>query len=280
MRTRVFRVTLICLAALVMLHVGASAASAQDVVVTTNGDKLVGEIKNVGKDVLTLAPPYSDVDFKIKWEDVVSIQSQRQFIVETFDGRRLSGSLVPGTNRTCRSARRLWRWRTCRRSSRSTYSSGRSQNRPDFGYSIRARTRRRGCRSAPTSRPGRAPQRHAFANIFHSSQDNAPATQRWDLANDFRRLLGGKWYVNTTQDFLNSEEQGLDLRTTIGGGAGLYVMRSSSQHLAAGAGIAWTNENHTDDTPTKNSAETYFGTEFMTEKLKVTDFITRFTTPS
>ena len=29
--------------------------------------------------------------------------------------------------------------------------------------------------------------------------------------------------------------------------------------------------------PTKNSAEAYFGTEFMTEKLKVTDFITRFT---
>ena len=65
-------------------------------------------------------------------------------------------------------------------------------------------------------------------------------------ANDFRRFLGSRWYVNTTQDFLNSEEQGLDLRTTIGGGGGRYLLRSASQHLALGGGLAWTNENYTD----------------------------------
>ncbi len=105
-----------------------------------------------------------------------------------------------------------------------------------------------------------------------------PRPQRWDLGNDFRRLLGTRWYVNTTQDFLNSEEQGLDLRTTIGGGGGRYLLRSSSQYLALGGGLAWTNENYTDPAlPTKDSAEAYFGTEFMTEKLKITDLITRFT---
>jgi len=36
------------------------------------------------------------------------------------------------------------------------------------------------------------------------SQENAPETQRWDLSNDFRRFLGTRWYVNTTQDFLNN----------------------------------------------------------------------------
>ena len=76
---------------------------------------------------------------------------------------------------------------------------------------------------------------------------------------------------------LNSEEQGLDLRTTIGGGGGRYLLRSASQHLAAGGGLAWTNENYTDATPRKNSAEAYLGTEFMTEKMKITDFIARFT---
>ena len=49
----------------------------QDVVITTNGDKLVGEIKRVEKDVLTIETPYSDADFKIEWEDVVSIASDR-----------------------------------------------------------------------------------------------------------------------------------------------------------------------------------------------------------
>src|SRR5204863_3633007 len=79
-------------------------------------------------------------------------------------------------------------------------------------------------------------------------------------------------------DFLNSEEQGIDLRTTIGGGGGRYLTRTSAQYLAVGGGLAWTNEKYTDQALTgKDSAEAYIGTEFMTEKLQITDLITRFT---
>src|SRR6478736_4572028 len=76
---------------------GAAGASyaANDVVITTTGDRLVGEIKKVEKDVLTLSTDYSDSDFKIKWEKIASIESERQFIVETFDGKRILGSLKP-----------------------------------------------------------------------------------------------------------------------------------------------------------------------------------------
>jgi hypothetical protein len=220
----------------------AGVASAQDVVVTTNGDRLVGEIKNVGKDVLTLSPPYSDVDFKIKWEDVVSIQSQRQFIIETFDGKRLSGSLTPSPDKKVQIGAT-----TVALSEVSTVQPfemkfwSRFESGLDFGYSMtRANSATQLSLGANLSYRDEHHGDTLFANVFRSSQDNAPTTQRWDLSNDFRRLLGAKWYVNTTQDFLNSEEQGLDLRTTIGGGAGLYLMRTSSQHLATGAGIAWT----------------------------------------
>ena len=75
-----------------------------------------------------------------------------------------------------------------------------------------------------------------FANVFNSSQDNAPDTKRWDLGNDFRRLLGSRGAANTTQDFLNSEEQGLDLLIMIGGGGGRYLLRSSSQYCQRGPG--------------------------------------------
>jgi len=74
----------------------------------------------------------------------------------------------------------------------------------------------------------------ALGNAFKSAQSNASDTQRWDFGNDFRYLLGDRWYVNTTQDFMNSDEQQLDLRTTIGGGGGRYLFRSGSQHLALG----------------------------------------------
>ena len=202
--------------------------------------------------------------------------------METFDGRRLSGSLsldpdkkpvvqIAGTSVPLTEVavvqpfeRAFWsRWDTAL----------------DFGYSM-TRTNSAKQLSLGTNTSYRD-ERYVdviFANVFNSSQDNAPDTKRWDLGNDFRRLLGSRWYANTTQDFLNSEEQGLDLRTTIGGGGGRYLLRSSSQYLSAGAGLAWTNEHYTDPLlPSKDSGEAYFGSEFMTEKLKITDLITRLT---
>jgi putative salt-induced outer membrane protein YdiY len=256
--------------------------AAQDVVITTTGDRLVGEIKSVGKDLLTLSTDYSDSDFKIKWDKIASIESDRQFIVETFEGRRLLGSLRPDPEKKpvvqiAETSVQLPEVSAVQPIERTLWS--RFDTSLDLGYSM-TRTNSAKQLSLGTNLSYRDEHRAdvLFASIFRNSQENAPETQRWELGNDFRRFVGSRWYVNTTQDFLNTEEQGLDLRTTIGGGGGRYLLRSSSQYLALGGGLAWTNENYTDPTlPTKDSAEAYLGTEFMTEKLKITDLITRFT---
>jgi putative salt-induced outer membrane protein YdiY len=256
------------------------AAQDADVVITITGDKLVGEIIRVEKDVLTFSTGYSDADFKIEWDKVASLASTRQFLVETFDGKRLTGSLIadPNTKAAVQVAgtsvplAEVAAVQPVERNFWSRFDVG-----LDFGYSM-TRTNAAKQLSLGSNLSYRSEDYYdaLFANVFSSTQDNAPDTQRWEVGNDFRRFLGTRWYVNTTQDFLNSEEQGLDLRTSIGGGAGRYLMRSGSQHLAVGGGLAWTNENYTDETPTKDSADAYFTTEFMTEKLKITDFITRF----
>ena len=86
---------------IVLLLATASAAFAQtDTVTTVTGETIIGEIISIEKDVLTISTPYSDADFKIKWDQVVAIDSPRQFLIETFDGRRLSGSLTDGRGRT------------------------------------------------------------------------------------------------------------------------------------------------------------------------------------
>ena len=264
-----------------MGHTSVAYAQTPDVVITTTGDKLVGEIIRVEKDVLTFSTGYSDVDFKIEWDKVASIESSRQFVVETFDGKRLSGSLVTDANTkaavqiagTSVPLAQVSALQPVERNFWSRFDAG-----LDFGYSM-TKTNSATQLSLGSNLSYRDVNYHdaLFANVFSSTQDNAPDTQRWEVGNDFRRFLGSRWYANTTQNFLNSEEQGLDLRTTIGGGGGRYLLRSASQHLAVGGGLAWTNENYTDETPTKDSAEAYFSTEFMTEKMKITDFITRFT---
>ena len=57
----------------VMGHAGLAYAQ-QDVVITITGDRLVGEIIRVEKDVLTFSTGYSDVDFKIEWDKVASME--------------------------------------------------------------------------------------------------------------------------------------------------------------------------------------------------------------
>ena len=257
------------------------AHAANDVVVTTSGDRLVGEIKRVEKDILTLSTDYSDSDFKIKWEKIASIESDRQFLLETFDGKRVSGTLQADAQKKAAvvvgdADVRLPDVSMVQPFERSFWS--RFDSALDFGYSLtKTNSAKQLSLGGNLSYRDERNLDSLFVNVFRSSQANATDTQRWDLGNDFRHLLGTRWYVNTAQDLLNTEEQGLDLRTTIGAGGGRYLLRSASQYLALGGGLAWTNENYTDAAlPSENSAEAYLGTEFMTEKLKFADVLTRF----
>jgi putative salt-induced outer membrane protein YdiY len=265
---------------ILLLLATASVALAQnDTVTTATGETMTGEIMSVQKDVLTMSTPYSDADFKIKWDQVVSIDSARQFLIETFDGRRLSGSLTTAAGsrvvQVGADTIGLADVSVLQPFERSFWS--RFSTTLDFGYSMTQANE-----AKQLTIGGNLLYRDAhvidtvLGNVFRSSQSNAPETQRWNLGNDFRYLLGDRWYANTTQDFLNSDEQSLDLRTTIGVGGGRYLLRSASQYLAVGAGLAWTREDYTDaGIETKNSTEAYLGSEFMTEKLKVADLVTR-----
>jgi len=280
MLTRPGRITVFSM--LLFLGTAAIAAAQADIVTTTTGERLVGEIIRVEKDVLTLSTGYSDSDFKLEWDKVTSLVSERQFLVETFAGMRLIGPLtvVPVTAAAVKVGdvtvplAEVSILQPLERSFWARFDTG-----LDFGYSMTQANS-----ATQLTLGGNLLYRDqqvidtVLVNVFKSTQSNAPDTQRWDLGNDFRYLLGDRWYANTTQDFLNSDEQGLDLRTTIGGGGGRYLLRSSSQHLALGGGLAWTNEDYTDPlVPTKDSGEAYIGAEFMTEKLKITDLVTRFT---
>jgi putative salt-induced outer membrane protein YdiY len=257
-------------------------AAAQDVLTSTTGDRLVGEIQSLERDVLTFSTPYSDSDFKIEWSDVASLESARQFLVETFSGQRLSGTLKAdlaqkATVLVGSTSVPLAEISIIQPFERSLWS--RFDTSLDFGYSMVQANLAKQLNLGSTL--GYRDEKNVdslFATVFFSSQDNAPDTQRWELGNDYRYLLGQRWYVNTTQDFVSSDEQGLTLRTTIGGGGGRYLLRSSSQYLALGGGLAWTKEDYQDPAvETQDSAEAYIGTEFMTEKMKFADLLTRLT---
>lgn len=211
----------------VLMSSAGIAYAAKDVVITTSGDRLVGEIKNVGKDLLTLSTDYSDSDFKIKWEKVASIESDRQFVVETFDGKRILGSLKPEPEKkavtevagTSVPLPEVAGVQPIERSLWSRFDLG-----FNLGYSMtRANSAKQFSLGGNLSYRDERNLDSAFFNAFKNTQSNAPQTSQWQFGNDLRHFLGKQWYVNTIQDFLNSQEQGLSLRTTLGGGGGRYL---------------------------------------------------------
>ena len=162
----------------------AIAYAQQDVVITTTGERLVGEIIRVEKDVLTFSTGYSDADFKITWDKIASIESTRQFLVETFDGKRVSGPLKPDPEKkpvvqiadTRVQLPDVSAMEPFERAFWSRFDAG-----LDLGYSM-TRTNSAKQLSLGTNLSYRDEHHFdvLFANIFRSSQENAPETERWD----------------------------------------------------------------------------------------------------
>src|SRR6185503_10950246 len=157
------------------------AHAANDVVVTTSGDRLVGEIKSVEKDILTLSTDYSDSDFKIKWEKIASIESDRQFLLETFDGKRISGSLKADAQKKAAvvvadADVRLPDVSMVQPFERSFWS--RFDSALDFGYSLtKTNSAKQLSLGGNLSYRDERNLDSLFVNVFKSSQANAPETQ-------------------------------------------------------------------------------------------------------
>lgn len=254
--------------------------AASDVVVTTSGDRLVGEIKRLEKKVLVLSTDYSDSDFLIKWEKVAHIESSRTYVMETFQSVRSTGTLAPtpaGAGSATIDGERvslpdLASIQPVERSFWSRFDAGFS-----LGFSgTRANSAKQFTAGGNFSYQDDLRLITAAANLFSSRQANAPRTQRWDVHAEHRRFLGKRLYATGSGSFLGSLEQGLDLRSTLGGGVGAYLRRSTSEYFALGGGVAWTNERYGNPAlPIGNSAEAFAGFDFRTERLRAFDLFTQ-----
>lgn len=253
---------------------------AADVIVLSNGDQMRGEIKELTKKVVVISTDYSDEDFRIKWEKVARIESDRTFLVEKFSGDRLAGSIKPDAapNAAVVGGEKvaLSDFAYVRPFEQTFWS--RMDAGFDFGYSM---TKANGVKqltgAANIAYTGERSLVTLSSNIFFNEQTNAPRTRRWELIPNYRHLLGRSWYADVRADFYSSQEQQLSLRYTQAAGIGRYLLRSPDQHLAVGAGLAFTSESYLDpNVPRQNSGEIYSGVDYLTEKLRFADLVTSF----
>ncbi len=117
----------------------------------------------------------------------------------------------------------------------------------------------------------------SLSSYFNSQQDT-DATTRNVVGLSFIRFLPRRWSVIGLADFLQSDELGVDLRTTAGGAMGREVVHSNRNVLSPIVGFVYSNTRFTGSTPTRNEILAIAGLRYslFTFGGHKTSFSTRF----
>jgi len=232
-----------------------ASASHADTVVTSNGDALHGQIKQMKDGELEIGTPYADV--KLPWEQVRSASTDGSMVVTLTDGSKLIGtlsttpsgklSIQPQTAEApvafpISAVTKLWPGDTpepmlkvngyVNIGVKATEGNTNTKSYHGDGEFV-ARTPK---------------NRYTIGAELNYAEDNGQTT-----ANDKRAyarydyFLTQKWYVNTNMSFLKDEFQNLNLRSTLGAGMGYQFIETDDTKLGAELGGSYIREDYSDD---------------------------------
>ncbi len=251
---------------LILLSLQALAQT--DTLVMKNGDMLVGEIKELQTGVLKLETDYSDKDFTIEWNKVREIYTTGTFVISLSDGDRINGSIKSDPTDSSRVL--IFERGGMKSASRmdivflkvvENSFMGRFDASFDLGIILaKANDLRQLISKGNFGYMGPFWGSEASYDIVRSVQDSV-RTRRTEANFNGRLLLENSWFLILSAKFLQDDEQKLKLRSTTNAGAGYFVVNTNKIYFGTSAGIAWTNEQFTDDTPIRNSLEGAFGIE-------------------
>jgi len=243
----------------------------KDSIVLQNKDILIGEIKDLDKSVLTFKTSYSDSDFKIKWSNIKEIYSKRSFIVALSNGDRFTASIETDTNNKHIILLNAGGYILESELENIIFLDALGESflsrltaQFDLGVTLtKANNSKQFTANALLGYAASKWKLDASFNTVLSSQDNTESIKRIEGDGHFQWFLPKDWFLSTSANFLSNNEQKLQLRSTGKLGGGYYFIHNNSMSFGAGIGLAYNNESYTDATiPSKNSMESYFGTQF------------------
>jgi len=270
-RLSLFKLTLnvvICFLGVIPLI--SSSLLAQDVVIMKNGDRITGEIKKLSNGDLHIDPSYGENIFIIDWAEVERVESKERFIVQTSRGAYLTGSVNTNPQVPAQILVEAQGQTTPFEQDEVVYLKpvdegfwGRFSASADFGLSLTKANDTKQMNTRLTA--GYLAEKWSSSFMFdalRNYRDAVDPTRRTEVGGDYRYFFSGSWFGLGTASFLQSNELQLDLRSTLGGGAGHYFVRNNRWRFSALGGAGWTNENLEDPTEeTKNSGEVFAGVE-------------------
>lgn len=269
---------------LFLLLITASNIIAQtDSIVFTNGNYMVGEIKNMSMGIMQIETDYSDSDFKIDWELINYIKSDQIYLIQTSEGERYNGPFMttPGDGTKLNIEDKddgnvtvnlidIVNLKTVDQSFFSRldlslslgYSLTKANNNQQFSGNINL-----GYMSNTVAVSLYGSMVNSFAEEkVNDSLTKKIETFRWDAGAGINFFIIRDWFALLKNDLLHSSEQQLNLRSVTKGGFGNYIVNNQRMYFLVVAGGAWNYEDYMnpDSTQTnpRNSGEAFLGAEY------------------
>ena len=251
----------------------AQSRSKTDVLIMKNGDRITGEIKKLDREQLLIKPPYMSSTIALDWNEVERIESKQLFQVILTDGSRLYGSIRQEPQPDPSSAEQPFivegdderQIRTHEDVTAIKQLGGNFWEQldfaVDFGYSfLKSDAESQATLNARVERLSRK----NFVQLSTSSY----LTRRSDGANNNRhngkftylRIRSNNWFYGGLADFLQSDQQQLDLRTTVGGVAGHYMIATTSTTWGVFGGVVLNRETFANEASGRSNTEVLVGT--------------------
>ena len=260
-----------------------------DVVVLKNGDRLTGEIKGMQRGELKIKADYMAEAVRLDWARVERLESKSTFIISLVNGELFTSvmRLVPNNSDeianfvigSTNDALRVHQSDVIRIIPADPAFWKRIEGSIDFGLSYTSGNDQYQTQLTATTtyRTGD----HSFTTSIDSAfsgQPQADSTARNQFTFDYRKQLTPRFFAGGLFDLLQSDQQSLKLRTSVGGLIGRNLVQTEQTRLSIFGGIVGTREHYSTptDQPRSTNADALAGVDFSTFRFKTTDVRSRF----
>jgi hypothetical protein len=256
-----------------------SARDRTDVIVFTNGDHMTCEIIKLERGYLYVRLPYAQGQIALDWSKVARVESPQSFVVADKTGNRYTGILkstadenapaepgemkvqvaesstshvIPGNDVVEIDQTDTNFWQNLHGDLNAGLNYAKQQNRTQYNFQSNTIFQR---------------TKWWMSENYQASFSGGGNIS--DLRNDLRlnvarQLLSPRNFYQGLTEFLQSNEQQLDLRTTVGGAVGHSFSSTNNSLVVAFGGVVWNHERYSSEATvgqTGNSAEALLGTQ-------------------
>lgn len=222
---------------------------------------------------------YSDSDFKVKWKKLRSVNTENEFLISVYPGKRFNGKLK------MRDANKVAIIKNKDTLSiadlidivslREVKTSFLNKLNGELGVGLNLTKAEEMKEFSLRSRLGYQAERWKLTASYdeiRSTRKNSKMVKRMDAALDYQYYLRNNWFTITQLSFFSNNEQKIDLRVLGLGGIGKMLVQNDKWYWTVFVGATYNNENYSSKVREKarNSSEGLVGTEISL--FDVTDF--------